>query len=94
MICHYLRKSYFDGRYPVIDRADDMVGRLSRLFESLLLEQRPVILNAPEGQISQEKARQNDAKAEKKDDSSALMHRPFTPRSSGHLPQPDDLSLF
>ena len=94
MIRHYLRKSYLDGRYLIIDRADDIVGRPSRLFEPFLLEKSPIVLNAPEGEVSQEQAGQDDPEPEKQDNSPALMHRPFTPRPFGPLPAPDDLSLF
>ena len=85
MICHYLRKSYFDGRYPVIDRADDMVGGPPGFVEPFLFEKSPIILNAPEGQVSQEKAGQDDPEPEKQNNSAALMHLAFHPGDTGCL---------
>ncbi|MBE3125112.1 MAG: hypothetical protein IMZ57_05570 [Acidobacteria bacterium] len=84
MICHYLRKSYLDSRYLIIDRAEDQVGGPPGFVEPFLFEQSPVILNAPEGEVSQEQAGQDDPRPEKQDDSPALMHRAFhsTPKRS------------
>ncbi|MBE0712230.1 MAG: hypothetical protein IH583_07585 [Candidatus Aminicenantes bacterium] len=77
MVRHDLRESCFDGRYLVIDRADDQAGGLPRLLELFFLEEGPVILNAPEGQVSQKQAGQDNPRSEKQDDSPALMHRAF-----------------
>ncbi|MBE3110734.1 MAG: hypothetical protein IMZ46_09530 [Acidobacteria bacterium] len=84
MICHYLRKSYLDSRYLIIDRAEDQVGGPPGFLEPFFFKQRPVILNAPEGEVSQEQAGQDDPRPEKQDDSPALMHRAFhsTPKRS------------
>ena len=65
MICHRLRKVFLDGRYRVIDRTEDKVGGPPGFVEPLLLDQSPIILNAPEGQISQEQAGKDDPDAEK-----------------------------
>jgi len=77
MIRHRFRKILLDCPYRVIDRAGDPVGGPPGVFEPLLLDQGPVILNAPESQISQEQAGKDDPEPEKKNDPPAFLHRPF-----------------